>query len=37
VKKYQRYEELFPGVVIPGLVVLLLELILSQTVWRRLP
>lgn len=37
VKKYQRYQELFPLVVLPGLVVLLLELILSQTVWRRLP
>ncbi len=37
VKKYQRYEELFPWVVIPALVLLLLELILSQTVWRRLP
>jgi len=37
VKKYQRFEELFPLIVLPGLVVLLLELILSQTVWRRLP
>jgi Ca-activated chloride channel homolog len=37
VKKFQRYEELFPWFVLPGLVVVLLELILGQTVWRRLP
>jgi Ca-activated chloride channel family protein len=37
VKKYQRYRELFPWVVLPGLVVLLLEIILSHTVWRKLP
>lgn len=36
-KKYQRYQELFPLFVIPALAVFLLELILSQTVWRRLP
>ena len=37
VKKYQHYRELFPWVALPGLVVLLLEIILNQTVWRRLP
>jgi Ca-activated chloride channel family protein len=37
VKKFQRYRELFPWVVLPGLVVLLLEVILSNTVWRKLP
>lgn len=37
VKKYQRYRELFPWVVLPGLVVLLLEIILGNTVWRKLP
>jgi Ca-activated chloride channel family protein len=37
VKKYQRYRELFPWVVLPGLVVLLLEMILGHTVWRKLP
>lgn len=37
VKKFQRYEELFQWVVLPGLAVLLLELILANTVWRRLP
>jgi Ca-activated chloride channel family protein len=37
VKKYQRYRELFPWFAGPGLALLLLEIILSQTVWRRLP
>jgi Ca-activated chloride channel family protein len=37
VKKFQRYQELFPWVVLPALVSLLLEIILSHTVWRKLP
>ena len=37
VKKFQRYRELFPWVVLAGLSVLLLEIILSNTVWRKLP
>jgi Ca-activated chloride channel homolog len=37
VKKYQRYQELFPWVVLPGLALLLLEIILNNTVWRKLP
>ena len=37
VKKYQRYSEIFPFVVLPGLAVLLLETILNHTVWRKLP
>jgi Ca-activated chloride channel family protein len=37
VKKYQQYDELFGQVVIAGLAVLLLEMILAQTVWRKLP
>lgn len=37
VKKYQRYRELYPWVLLPGLVILLLEVILSNTVWRKLP
>ncbi len=37
VKKYQQYEELFGWVILAGLFVLLLEIILSQTVWRKLP
>jgi Ca-activated chloride channel family protein len=37
IKKYLQYAELFPWVVIPGLTLLLLELLLAHTVWRRLP
>lgn len=37
IKKYQRYRELFPWVVLSGLTVLLLEIILGNTVWRKLP
>ena len=37
VEKYQRYRELFPYFVLSGLAILLLEIILSNTVWRRLP
>jgi len=37
VKKYQQYRELFPWLVLPGLTLLLLEVILSHTVWRKLP
>ncbi|MBI4660487.1 MAG: VWA domain-containing protein [Verrucomicrobia bacterium] len=37
IKKYQRYQELFPWAVLGGLTVLLLEVILSNTVWRKLP
>jgi len=37
IKKYARYEEMFPWVVWPGLFLLLLEVVLSNTIWRRLP
>lgn len=37
VKMYQRYRELFPWIVLPGLSLLLLEVILANTVWRTLP
>ena len=37
VKKYQRYTELSGIVIIAGLGILLLEVALSQTVWRKLP
>lgn len=37
VKKYTQYRELFPYAIVSGLVVLLLEVILNQTLWRRLP
>lgn len=37
INKYQRFRELYPFFVLSGLVILLLEIILSNTVWRRLP
>jgi len=37
VKKYQRYRELFEWPALGGMVVLLLEMILANTVWRKLP
>lgn len=37
VKQYQRYQEVFGWFAVPGFVLLLMEIILSQTVWRRLP
>jgi Ca-activated chloride channel homolog len=37
VKKYQHCDELFGHAVIAGLAVLMLEMILAQTVWRKLP
>lgn len=37
VKKIRQYDELFGFSVIAGLAVLLLEIILNQTVWRKLP
>jgi len=36
-KKYQQYDELFLYFLVPGLLILLIELILRQTRWRRLP
>ncbi len=36
-KGYKEYKELFPLFLIPGLIVIFLELILSNTVLRRLP
>jgi Ca-activated chloride channel family protein len=37
VKKYTQFQELFPWVVLPGMFLILLEVILSHTVWRKLP
>lgn len=37
VKKYQHFDELFGDVTIGGLAVLLLEIVLGNTVWRKLP
>lgn len=36
-KKYQQYDELFLWFLVPGLLFLILELVLSQTRYRRLP
>jgi Ca-activated chloride channel homolog len=36
-KRYVRVEELFPVAVLPGFALLLLEILLSHTIWRRLP
>ena len=37
VKRYQYYQELFPWPVLAGLALLLFEIALGNTVWRRLP
>ncbi len=37
VKKYQSYRDVFDFAVVPGLFLLLMEVILSHTVWRKLP
>jgi Ca-activated chloride channel family protein len=37
VKKYLHVEDLFPYPALAGLVVLLLEILLGNTIWRRLP
>lgn len=37
VKKFERYRELFDWFVMAGLSLLLLEIILANTVWRKLP
>jgi Ca-activated chloride channel family protein len=37
VKKYEHFDELYRPVGLGGLTLLLLEIILSQTVWRKLP
>ena len=36
-KRYVQIEELFPFVVVPGFALLLLEILLSHTIWRKLP
>lgn len=37
VRKYQRHRDLYAWFVLPGLALLLLEVILANTVWRKLP
>jgi Ca-activated chloride channel family protein len=37
VKKYQQYRDLFPACLMTGAGLLLAELLLSQTIWKKLP
>ena len=37
VKKYTQFNELFPWLIAAGLALLLIELVLGQTAFRRLP
>ncbi|HOX57167.1 MAG TPA: VWA domain-containing protein [Candidatus Paceibacterota bacterium] len=37
VMKFSRHDELFPWLIAPGLGLLLLEVLLRHTIWRRLP
>jgi Ca-activated chloride channel family protein len=37
VKKYQRYQELFAWVILGALTTLMVETVLGQTIWRKLP
>ena len=37
IKRYAHYDELFAWALVPGLLLLLAEIILSQTIWRKLP
>jgi len=37
VKKYQQYRDLFPYCIMSGVGLLIAQLLLSQTVWRKLP
>jgi len=37
VKKFQYYRELFEWFLVPGMFLFLLEIILANTVWRKLP
>jgi hypothetical protein len=37
VKKYQQYRDLFPECLMAGAGILLVELLLAQTIWKKLP
>jgi Ca-activated chloride channel family protein len=37
VKKFTLYKELFPWAILPGLLLLLLEVVLTHSIWRKLP
>lgn len=36
-RKYQQFQEVYGWFAVPALVLLLLELVLAHTVWRKLP
>src|ERR1700731_4841317 len=37
VKKYQEYRDLFPGCIMAGCALLVAQMLLSQTLWKKLP
>ena len=37
VKKYQQYRDLFPACIMAGCVLLVSQVLLSQTIWKKLP
>ncbi|MBX3746943.1 MAG: VWA domain-containing protein [Verrucomicrobiae bacterium] len=37
VRRYQRFHEVFGWFAVPGLILLLMELVLGHTIWRKLP
>ena len=37
VKKYQQYNDLFPVCIMAGSALLLAQVLLSQTIWKKLP
>ena len=37
VKKYQQYRDLFPACIVAGCGLLVAQILLSQTIWKKLP
>ena len=37
VKKYQQYRDLFPGLIMTGCGLLIAQILLAQTIWKKLP
>ena len=37
VNKYQEYRDLFPACIMAGCVLLVSQVLLSQTIWKKLP
>ena len=37
VKKFQQYRDLFPACIMAGVGILVAQVLLSQTLWRKLP